>query len=142
MQVMFLGMHIIFGAISKHMHHVYIFESCVVTMKQNILFRLVGGGGLADVSISRVQNQNDDQCGDTTDSSVAYLNATDLLYFKNVLLKFVVAQSSGRTRECEILLPAIATLLKADKKEFEVLKDSISLHHNRTNVLDLGAWFS
>lgn len=109
---------------------------------QNLNERLVGGGGLADVSISRVQNQNDDQCGDTTDSSVAYLNATDFLYFKNVLLKFVVAQSSGRTRECEILLPAIATLLKADKKEFEVLKDSISLHHNRTNVLDLGAWFS
>jgi hypothetical protein len=53
------------------------------------------------------------------------LDATDLLYLKNVLLKFLDAQLGGRTNECEVLLPAVATLLRATPQEFKLLREGL-----------------
>ena len=53
------------------------------------------------------------------------LDATDLLYLKNVLLKFLDAQLAGRTNECEVLLPAVATLLRASPQEFKLLREGL-----------------
>jgi hypothetical protein len=55
----------------------------------------------------------------------ASLDPTDLLYLKNVLLKFVDAQLGGRAQECEVLLPAVAALLRATPAEYRVLRDSL-----------------
>lgn len=54
------------------------------------------------------------------------LDATDLLYLKNVLLKFLDAHLEGRSTECEVLLPAVATLLRASPAEFKVLREGVS----------------
>ncbi|PRW20931.1 Golgi-localized GRIP domain-containing [Chlorella sorokiniana] len=53
------------------------------------------------------------------------LEATDVLYLKNVLLKFLDAHVSGRTQECEVLLPAVATLLRASPGEYRLLRDHL-----------------
>ncbi|KAL4451570.1 hypothetical protein ABPG75_007232 [Micractinium tetrahymenae] len=53
------------------------------------------------------------------------LESTDVLYLKNVVLKFIDAQLSGRTQECEVLLPAVATLLRATPAEYRVLRDHL-----------------
>eukprot|EP00884_Botryococcus_braunii_P010591 jgi/Botrbrau1/19533/Bobra.0035s0028.1 len=54
------------------------------------------------------------------------IKGVDIVYFKNVMLKFLEANSSGRTDQCDILLPAVATLLKADPEEYRRIKRSIA----------------
>lgn len=54
------------------------------------------------------------------------IDATDLLYLKNVLLKFLTAYLDGRYQECEALLPAVAAVLQASQSEFKALKDSFA----------------
>jgi hypothetical protein len=51
------------------------------------------------------------------------LEATDLLYLKNVLLKFLDAHAGGRAQECEVLLPAVAALLRASPQEYRALRE-------------------
>eukprot|EP00887_Chlorella_sp_A99_P007841 scaffold20.g7841.t1 len=54
------------------------------------------------------------------------LDTTELLFLKNVLLKFLDAQINGRFQECEVLLPAVATLLRATPREFHVLRSDLA----------------
>lgn len=49
----------------------------------------------------------------------------DVLYLKNVLLKFLDAYVHGRSGECAMLLPAVATVVRASPQEFHNLKASI-----------------
>ena len=62
------------------------------------------------------------------------LGAVDLLYLKNVLLKFLAALGAGRSSECQVLLPAVAALLHASPDEFAVLRASLG------SGLGVGAW--
>ncbi|KAL0020506.1 hypothetical protein WJX79_001917 [Trebouxia sp. C0005] len=53
------------------------------------------------------------------------MEGVDIVYLKNVLLKFVDAHAHGRTQECSTLLPAIAALLRATPLEYRILKDTL-----------------
>ena len=53
------------------------------------------------------------------------MDGVDIVYLKNVLLKFVDAHAHGRTQECSALLPAIAALLRATPLEYRILKDTL-----------------
>ena len=66
------------------------------------------------------------------------LDATDLLYLKNVLLKFLEAHLAGRGAECDVLLPAVATLLRASPQEFRVLREGLQ---RGTPGYFSGSWF-
>lgn len=50
------------------------------------------------------------------------LDGPDIVYLKNVLLKFLEAHASNRIQERDVLLPAVATLLQATPQEFKVLR--------------------
>lgn len=54
------------------------------------------------------------------------LHSTDIIYLKNVLLKFINAFMNSRYQECEVLLPAVAAILQANPAEFHVLKESLN----------------
>ena len=54
-----------------------------------------------------------------------HMDGVDIVYLKNVLLKFVGAHAHGRTQECGTLLPAIAALLRATPLEYRILKDTL-----------------
>lgn len=56
-----------------------------------------------------------------------------------VLLKFLDAQLGGRTQECEVLLPAVATLLRASPQEFRVLREAVQRAGGGAGVLS--EWF-
>jgi hypothetical protein len=60
------------------------------------------------------------------------LSATDLVYMKNVMLRFLVAYAGGKTQEWEALLPAVAALLRASPQEYAKLRDSL---HQPTTAL-------
>lgn len=53
------------------------------------------------------------------------LGGVDMVYLKNVLLRFVMAHLRGRTQERDVLLPAVATLLRASPQEFHALKSAV-----------------
>ena len=50
------------------------------------------------------------------------MEGVDIVYLKNVLLKFMEAAMTGKVAEREVLLPAVAALLQASPAEFQVLK--------------------
>ncbi len=54
------------------------------------------------------------------------LDGVDIVYLKNVLLKFMEAAVTGKVQERDVLLPAVAALLQATPAEFAVLKRIIS----------------
>ena len=54
-----------------------------------------------------------------------HVAGVDVMYLKNVLLKFIDAHAHGQTQQCEVLLPAVATLLNASPAEFRTLKTTI-----------------
>lgn len=54
-----------------------------------------------------------------------HLEGVDIVYLKNVLLKFVDAHAHGRTQECSTLLPAIAAIVRATPVEYRILKDTL-----------------
>ncbi|CAK0760107.1 hypothetical protein CVIRNUC_002744 [Coccomyxa viridis] len=54
-----------------------------------------------------------------------HIGGVDIVYLKNVLLKFLDSLASGRTEQSDALLPAIATLLRATPQEFRELKLAI-----------------
>ncbi|KAK9811082.1 hypothetical protein WJX73_001251 [Symbiochloris irregularis] len=54
------------------------------------------------------------------------LGGVDIVYLKNVVLKFLDAQASGRTDQSEALLPAVATLLRATPQEYRALKTGMA----------------
>jgi hypothetical protein len=51
--------------------------------------------------------------------------APDALYLKNVILKFAEAAVAGRHAECEVLLPAVAALLRASPGEYRALRAAL-----------------
>ncbi len=70
----------------------------------------------------------DDDSGTPTANgghSREHMQGVDIVYLKNVLLKFVDAHAHGRTQECSTLLPAIAALLRATPLEYRILKDTL-----------------
>ena len=80
-----------------------------------------GSGSLRGVNISPF----DDDSGTPTNGNRECIDGVDILYLKNVLLKFVDAHAHGRTQECSTLLPAIAALLRASPLEYRILKDTL-----------------
>ena len=56
-----------------------------------------------------------------------------------MLLKFLDAQLGGRTNECEVLLPAVATLLRATPAEFKLLRDGLHRGQGAGSMFD--HWF-
>ncbi|EIE18143.1 hypothetical protein COCSUDRAFT_49368 [Coccomyxa subellipsoidea C-169] len=76
-----------------------------------------GGGslrGIADTFSETPTNGQRDQ-----------LPGVDILYLKNVLLKFLDSAAAGRTEQCDALLPAIATLVRASPQEYRELKAAL-----------------
>lgn len=83
-----------------------------------------GSGSLRKVNIGPF----DDDSGTPTANgghSREHMEGVDIVYLKNVLLKFVDAHAHGRTQECSTLLPAIAALLRATPLEYRILKDTL-----------------
>lgn len=83
-----------------------------------------GSGSLRGVNIRPF----DDDSGTPTANgghSREHMEGVDIVYLKNVLLKFVDAHAHGRTQECSTLLPAIAALLRATPLEYRILKDTL-----------------
>ena len=83
-----------------------------------------GSGSLRGVNIGPF----DDDSGTPTANgghSREHMEGVDIVYLKNVLLKFVDAHAHGRTQECSTLLPAIAALLRATPLEYRILKDTL-----------------
>ena len=80
-----------------------------------------GGGSLMGAAAL------DDYSGSPTanGSHREHMEGVDIVYLKNVLLKFVDAHAHGRTQECSTLLPAIAALLRATPLEYRILKDTL-----------------
>lgn len=72
----------------------------------------VGGGSLYGLS---------DESGSGQFSS-ELVGGIDLVYLKNVLLKFMEAVMAGKVAERDALLPAIAALLQATPAEFNAMK--------------------
>lgn len=64
------------------------------------------------------------------------MDPVDMLYLKNVLLKFLRAYVDSRYQECEVLLPAVAAVLRASPAEFKALKDALA--RNTSTI----AWIS
>lgn len=54
---------------------------------------------------------------------IASIDDTDMMYLRNVLLKFLRAHLEGKVQECEVLLPALAAVLRASPNEFSKLRD-------------------
>ncbi|PSC74921.1 zinc ion binding [Micractinium conductrix] len=79
------------------------------------------GGGGADGALRRQSSEASLPSPLPTVKQRDTLESTDVLYLKNVTLKFIDACLSGRTQECEVLLPAVATLLRASPAEYRVL---------------------
>lgn len=79
-----------------------------------------GSGSLGGLSF-------DDPSGTPTANghSRPHLEGVDIVYLKNVLLKFVDAHAHGRTQECSTLLPAIAAIVRATPVEYRILKDTL-----------------
>lgn len=63
------------------------------------------------------------------------LDPTDLVYLRNVLLRFMGAHLEGRAGECEVLLPALAAVLRASPGEFKALKEV----HDKSHAV-FGGW--
>ena len=75
----------------------------------------VGGGSLYGVADG---GQNRGGGGE----GVQKVGGVDLVYLKNVLLKFLEAVVAGKTAERDALLPAIAALVQATPVEFQTMK--------------------
>jgi hypothetical protein len=63
------------------------------------------------------------------------MDPTDLMYLRNVLLKFLGAHLEKRVQECEVLLPALAAVLRASPVEYHKLKEL----HTKSHAV-LGGW--
>lgn len=50
------------------------------------------------------------------------IEGIDIVYLKNVLLKFMEAAVTGKVAERDVLLPAVAAILQASPAEFAILK--------------------
>ena len=50
------------------------------------------------------------------------MEGVDIVYLKNVLLKFMEASVTGKVAERDVLLPAVAAILQASPAEFAILK--------------------
>ncbi|KAK9917759.1 hypothetical protein WJX75_007885 [Coccomyxa subellipsoidea] len=86
-----------------------------------------GGGSLRGVADAFAETP--------TNGQREQLPGVDILYLKNVLLKFLDSAAAGRTEQCDALLPAIATLVRASPQEYRELK--AALHAARQT----GSWW-
>lgn len=50
------------------------------------------------------------------------MEGVDIVYLKNVLLKFLEASMAGKVQERDVLLPAVAALLQVSPIEYKLLK--------------------
>lgn len=85
-----------------------------------------GGGGVLAFRDHGLSAEKIDRKYSNTGERDGSLTETDIIYLKNVLLKFVAAQFDGRYQECEVLLPAVAAVLRASPAEFKSLKESLA----------------
>lgn len=81
--------------------------------------------------LPRRPGSNDKNYGD----AAHLMDPIDLMYLRNVLLKFLGAHLENRVQECEVLLPALAAVLRASPIEYHKLKDL----HTKSHAL-LGGW--
>ena len=68
-------------------------------------------------------------------SNAIAMSPTDVQYLKHVLTKFLSAYTHRRRSECEILLQAIGTVLRASKEEVKQLRDAAFGGGNMNDVL-------
>jgi hypothetical protein len=81
--------------------------------------------------LPRRLGSSDSNYGDTAH----LMDPIDLMYLRNVLLKFLGAHLENRVQECEVLLPALAAVLRATPHEYHKLKEL----HTKSHAL-LGGW--
>ncbi|KAF5827804.1 hypothetical protein DUNSADRAFT_18709 [Dunaliella salina] len=90
----------------------------------------VGGGSLYGVADTQQLAQlrqassvdQEELEGAPSEGGEGVLGGVDILYLKNVVLKFMEAVTAGRVAERDALLPAVATLLQATPQEFHTLQ--------------------
>lgn len=74
--------------------------------------------------------------GDRTKSIQSSTPAVDIVYMKNVLLKFLEAHATCKIAERDALLPAVAALLQASPAEFQAFKKVLA----NTNPASTQLW--
>lgn len=79
----------------------------------------VGGGSLYGVADAAVEAAAQQPVGAAQREAV---NGVDLVYMKNVVLKFLEAVMAGKTGERDALLPAVAAVLQATPAEFAAMR--------------------
>lgn len=77
----------------------------------------VGGGSLYGVSDAAVA-----MTAAATSSKREAVAGVDLVYLRNVVLKFLEAVMAGKTAERDALLPAVAAVLQATPAEFAAMR--------------------
>ena len=88
----------------------------------------------AKISVTVGSNSNQEAFGaEATNTSVAYqLNSVDsdlgmdYIYTKNVVIKFIEGWIGSRWHECELLLPALAAVLRASPDEYKHLCETVA----------------
>lgn len=73
--------------------------------------------------------------GDRTKSLQSSTAAVDIVYMKNVLLKFLEAHATSKIAERDALLPAVAALLQASPAEFQAFKKVLANTNPATTQL-------
>ena len=102
--------------------------SSLQVMDENGLFRNRGGGslyGASDEVMAADYGSNGNGAGGNGSSgsgpSRPELKGVDIVYLKNVVLKFIEASVRQDQVQRDALLPAIATLVQATPQEFKAL---------------------
>jgi GRIP domain len=94
-----------------------------------------GGGEPSSISYLAPTPRRPGSSNSNGDVSAHLMDPTDLMYLRNVLLKFLGAHLENRVQECEVLLPALAAVLRASPVEYHKLKEL----HTKSHAV-LGGW--
>ena len=82
-----------------------------------------GGSVIGSLGASAVAGHSGAEAVPTTPSGGrGKIEGIDIVYLKNVLLKFMEAAVTGKVAERDVLLPAVAAILQASPAEFAILK--------------------
>mmetsp|Transcript_8068 Transcript_8068/g.23119 ORF Transcript_8068/g.23119 Transcript_8068/m.23119 type:complete len:891 (+) Transcript_8068:228-2900(+) len=97
---------------------------------ENGLYRNRGGGslyGASDEEMATNKANGDDEAVASEADKRPELKGVDIVYLKNVVLKFVEASVRQDAVQRDALIPAIATLVQATPQEFRALQQ-VSVH--------------
>jgi len=99
---------------------------------ENGLFRNRGGGSLYGAADEEMAAE-----GKGDEAQRPELKGVDIVYLKNVILKFIEAAVRNNSAQRDALLPAIATLVQATPQEFKAIQAAITESEQESS-----AWYT